>query len=273
VQLLAGIANQTALALEALQLETERDLRARLDQELSIARAIQSSLLPDQPPSIAGYDVAAIWTPALQVSGDFYDFLPLLDGRWGITVADVADKGVPAAIYMTLARTIIRAIGLGRATRRTPHQVLERANEIIVADARTDMFVTVFYAVLDPTQHNLCFASAGHCPPLLLRYHDHAVEWLRGRGLPLGVLATVELQERDLVMQSGDVVVFYTDGITEAMNADGDLFGDERLRQAILSAHHDDAHAVMQRIIDAVQAFVGGQEQSDDLTMVVLRRI
>ncbi len=273
IQLLAGIANQAALALEAVQLESERDLRARFDQELSIARAIQSSLLPDQPPSIAGYDVAAIWTPALQVSGDFYDFLPLLDGRWGITVADVADKGVPAAIYMTLARTIIRAIGLGRTTRRTPHQVLERANEIIVADARTDMFVTAFYAVLDPTSHTVCYASAGHCPPLLLRYHDHSVEWMRGRGLPLGVLANVELLERDLFLQAGDVIVFYTDGITEAMNADSDLFGNERLQQAIVSAHHYDAHTVMQSIIDAVQSFVAGQEQSDDLTLVVLRRM
>ncbi|TMC56468.1 MAG: GAF domain-containing protein, partial [Chloroflexi bacterium] len=273
VQLLGGIANQAALAIEAVQLETERDLRARLDQELNIARTIQSSLLPDHTPAIPGFDVAAVWTPALQVAGDFYDFLPLVDGRWGITVADVADKGVPAAIYMTLARTIIRAIGLGKATRRTPHQVLERANEIIVADARTDMFVTAFYAVLDPEQADLCYASAGHCPPLLVRCADHSTEWLRGRGLPLGVLANIDLEEHARTLHPGDLVVFYTDGITEAMNTDNDLFGTDRLRQAALTAHHGDAQSVMQGILSSVHDFAAGQEQVDDLSMVVLRRV
>ena len=273
VQLLAGIANQTALAVESVQLESARDVRARLDQELEIARGIQSALIPERVPDVPGFEIAALWTPALQVAGDFYDFLPLVDGRWGITVADVADKGVPAALYMTLARTIIRSIGLGRATRRTPHQVLERANEIIVADARTDMFVTAFYAVLDPAAYNLCYASAGHCPPLILRAGDCSVEWLRGRGLPLGVLPVVDLEERELTLQSGDIVVFYTDGVTEAMDAGGELFGTERLARAVCDAQHKNADGVKQAVVAAVNSFGGGVEQVDDLTLVVLRRV
>lgn len=270
-QLVNGIANQTALAIETVELEAERDLRARLNQELAIARSIQTALLPDRTPQIEGYEIAAVWMPALQVSGDFYDFLPLLEDRWGFVVADVSDKGVPAAIYMTLTRTIIRAIGLGKATRRTPHQVLERANEIVLADARTDMFATAFYAVLDPAQRTLCYTSAGHCPPLLLHADNQAVEWLHGRGLPLGVQAGIELSEREFALQPGDVIVFYTDGVTEATNADYELFGDDRLLRAVLSAQPRGAQAVMESIVAAVKDFAGGQEQADDLTMVVLR--
>ncbi len=271
VQLLTGIANQAALAIEAAQLETERDKRAQIEQELSIGRAIQSSLLPDCVPQIEGFEVAAVWQPALQVSGDFYDFLPLQENRWGITVADVADKGVPAAIYMTLARTIIRAIGLGKATRRTPHQVLERANEIILSDARTDLFVTVFYAALDPATRTLHYTSAGHNPPLVLRYEKHEVEWLSGRGMALGVQATIALEEHAIQLEAGDVVVMYTDGVTEATNAELDFFGRERLQAAALSAHHDNAAAVLKQILDAIRDFVGRYEQHDDLTIVVLR--
>ncbi len=270
-RLLIGIANQAALAIETVQLEMARDIQARLDQELMIGRTIQSSLLPDRPPMVEGFDLAAIWKPALQVAGDFYDFLPLLDEQWGIVIADVADKGVPAAIYMTLARTIIRAIGLGRATRRTPHQVLERANEIIMSDARTDLFVTVFYAVLDRQRKTLCYTSAGHNPPLWWRCQDETVEMLSSRGMALGVLSTVELYEHELSLQSGDIVVFYTDGVTEATNTDDEMFGLERLREAVTCAEHDSAQSVMDTLLNAVQEFVGRQEQTDDLTVVVLR--
>ncbi|MBI1801972.1 MAG: SpoIIE family protein phosphatase, partial [Chloroflexi bacterium] len=271
--LLAGIANQTALAIEAAQLEYERDKRAGLDQELGIGRSIQAALLPDAPPVIGGFDIAAVWRPARQVAGDFYDFIPLLENHWGLIVADVADKGVPAAIYMTLARTIIRAIALGKASRRTPHQVLERANEIILSDARTDLFVTAFYAVLDPSQNTLCYTNAGHNPPLLVRYEDHRVERLYVPGIALGVLSTIELAEQTVDLQPGDLAVLYTDGVTEATDADYGLFGIERLSGAILDAHHNSAQAVVDRILSAVEAFVGRQEQTDDLTIVVVRRL
>jgi serine phosphatase RsbU (regulator of sigma subunit)/putative methionine-R-sulfoxide reductase with GAF domain len=269
--LLAGIANQAALAIESVQIESERDLRARLDQELNIGRTIQASLIPRAAPRIAGFDLASIWRPALQVAGDFYDFIPMLDEQWGIVVADVSDKGVPAAIYMTLARTIIRAIGLGRATRRTPHQVLERANEIIMADANTDMFVTAFYAVLDPQRCMLRYSVAGHCPPLLVRAVDCSSEWLSGKGLALGVLESIELEEHEITMDAGDVVVFFTDGVTEAANSDYELFGRDRLREAVCHANGLGAQALLAHIIDTVDGFVGRHEQVDDLTMVVLR--
>ena len=269
--LLTGIAHQAALAIESVQIESERDLRARLDQELNIGRTIQASLLPHSAPQVPGFDLAALWRPALQVAGDFYDFIPLLDERRGIVVADVSDKGVPAAIYMTLARTIIRSIGLGRATRRTPHQVLERANEIILADASTDMFVTAFYAVLDPASRTLRYAVAGHCPPLLLRAVDCSSEWLQGKGIALGVLESIELEEREISLETGDVVVFYTDGVTEAANADYELFGADRLRDAVCEANGQSARALLEHIVHAVDTFVGRQEQVDDLTIVVLR--
>lgn len=271
VSLLAGIANQAALAIETVQIEVERDLRARLDQELSIGRTIQSSLLPQHSPTIAGFDVAALWQPALQVSGDFYDFVPLLEDRWAIVVADVSDKGVPAAIFMTLARTIIRSISIGKATRRTPHQVLERANEIIMRDASTDLFVTAVFAVLDPARCALTYTSAGHSPTLLVRADDQTVEWLHGRGIALGVEPIIELEERAVALRSGDVLVFYTDGVSEAMNADYELFGVDRLRAAVERARHLSAQGVLDSVMTAVQAFGGRHEQVDDLTMVVVR--
>jgi serine phosphatase RsbU (regulator of sigma subunit) len=269
--LLAGIANQAGLALEAVQIESERDLRARLDQELTIGRAIQSSLLPRSVPQLECFDLAAEWHPALEVAGDFFDFIPLDDGRWGIVVADVSDKGVPAAIYMTLARTIIRAIGLGKATRRTPRQVLERANEIIMADARTDLFVTTFYAVLDPPKRTLRYASAGHCPPLLWQAQTQSSQWLRGHGLPLGVLDSVVIEEHEMQLESGDVVVFYTDGVTEAYNDADEMYGNDRLRYTVAGGQNLGAQQVLDSIMQSVQAFSGRREQMDDLTMVVLR--
>jgi serine phosphatase RsbU (regulator of sigma subunit)/putative methionine-R-sulfoxide reductase with GAF domain len=269
--LLTGIAHQAALAIESVEIESERDLRARLAQELNIGRTIQASLLPRGTPHVAGFDLAALWRPALQVAGDFYDFIPLLDENWGIVVADVSDKGVPAAIYMTLARTIIRAIGLGRATRRTPHQVLERANEIIMSDASTDMFVTAFYAMLDPQRCLLRYAVAGHCPPLLVRAGDCSSTWLSGKGLALGVLESIELEEHEVIMQAGDVVVFYTDGVTEATNADDELFGQERLREAVCHAGPMGAQDLLAHIVNVVDGFAGRHEQVDDLTLVVLR--
>ena len=271
MQLLSGIANQTALAIEAAQLEHERDKRADIEKELSIGRNIQATLLPDCPPQIAGFELAAVWLPALQVSGDFYDFLPLQEERWGIVVADVADKGVPAAIYMALARTILRTVALGKAARRAPHQVLERANEIILSDARADLFVTVFYAVLEPASRSLRYSSAGHNPPLLLRFGASQGEWMRGRGMALGVQATIELDENLIALQPGDVLVMYTDGITDAMNEAQELFGRDRLQTAAMRARYRSAQAVLDSILDAVHEFVGRTEQADDLTMVVLR--
>ncbi|MBI5879580.1 MAG: SpoIIE family protein phosphatase [Chloroflexi bacterium] len=270
--LLVGMANQTAIAVEAAQLEMERDRRVQLDQELTIGRAIQASLLPTHPPAVPGFDLAAIWLPARQVAGDFFDFVPLRDGKWGIVVADVSDKGVPAAIYMTLARTVVRSIALGRASRRAPAQVLERANEIIVADTRSDLFVTVFYTVLDPAERVLECANAGHCPPLWYRARTQTIEWFAPMGgLPLGVIDSITLNSMSYRLEPGDIVVFYTDGVTEASSAAGDMFERERLRDVLTANQMHSARAIMDAIIDAVSDFVGGGEQADDLTIVVLK--
>src|SRR5690606_38473860 len=212
--------------------------------------------------------VASFWQAARQVSGDFYDFLPLSDGLWGIIVADVADKGVPAALFMALSRTVLRTIAFSR---RDPDLVLQRANEIICNDTTSDLFVTVFYATYDPQQERWLYANAGHSPPLLLR-HNGQVELLSGVGMALGVLEQIPIEGMSVTFRPGDTVLFYTDGVTEALNEDYDEFGLERLRLAASSAINGDAHAVMNAITTAVRDFAGDTPQTDDVTLVVMKR-
>lgn len=266
--ILTGIGQQAAMAVVNDQLYREAAERDRLEQELDVARNIQASFLPPGSPNIPGCSVASFWQAARQVSGDFYDFLQLSPTLWGIVVADVADKGVPAALFMALSRTILRTIAFSR---RDPALVLQRANEIICNDTTSDLFVTVFYAIYDVEQERLFYANAGHNPPLLLR-HDGQVELLRGAGMALGVLDQIPIEGMSVEFRPGDIALFYTDGLTEALNEDYDEFGLERLRLAAASAMNGDAHAVMNAITEAVRDFAGETSQNDDVTLVVMKR-
>jgi sigma-B regulation protein RsbU (phosphoserine phosphatase) len=269
---LAAFADQVAVAVHNMQLlrRTEQAL-ARKMEELTVGQEIQRSMLPRSVPDLPGWEFAAFYREARIVGGDFYDFyrLPGKPQRLGLVVADVADKGVPAALFMALSRTVIRSTALSG---RGPASTLLRANELILEDSASDLFLSAVYGVLDVESGRLIYANAGHNRPLWVRASTGRVEELGARGIILGVVEEIELEEQRIDLAEGDVLLFYTDGITEAMNARGELFDDERLQAVLAGNHGTSAGDLLQAIIAAVDAFTAGAEQSDDVTCFVVKR-
>jgi sigma-B regulation protein RsbU (phosphoserine phosphatase) len=283
---LSGIAGQAAMAVENARLLREAAEQERMRQELQVARQIQVSFLPECCPEVPGWQLAAIWRAARQVGGDFYDFIPIYDGSepapspdsplggplggpLGLVIADVADKGVPAALFMALSRTLMRTVAIDG---RSPAAAVARTNELILSDARTDLFVTLFYAVLQPDSGQLTFVNAGHMPPVLVRAADGSTQELHTPGMALGVLEQAEFQEDVVCVEPGDAVILYTDGITEASNAERELFGRRRLADVVSAHRHASADGMARAIDAAVAEFVGDAPQSDDFTLLVARR-
>ncbi|MCA9948928.1 MAG: SpoIIE family protein phosphatase [Anaerolineales bacterium] len=269
LNILNGIAQQAATAVVNNQLYKESADRARLQQELDVARNIQASFLPDGSPKIPGCSVASYWQAARQVSGDFYDFMQRADGSWGIVIADVADKGVPAALFMALSRTILRTVAFNRDD---PAKVLMRTNSIINSETQTDLFVTVFYAVWYPDKKMLVYANGGHNPPLLLRRNGE-IELLKAPGIALGVLPEIQIPSQTIYMKRGDTLLLYTDGVTEAINEDYDEFGMERLNLTARAVQKLDATGIINAIQEGIHDHAGGTAQFDDITMVVMKRM
>jgi serine phosphatase RsbU (regulator of sigma subunit)/putative methionine-R-sulfoxide reductase with GAF domain len=268
LNILNGIAQQAATAVVNNQLYRESAERLRLQQELDVAREIQESFLPSGSPQIPGLTVASFWRAARQVSGDFYDFIQREDGSWGILIADVADKGVPAALFMALSRTILRTVGINRSD---PAEVLMRVNEIINFDAESDLFVTVFFAHWDPKKGLLSYANGGHNPPLLLKANGEH-DWLRAPGIALGILPEIHIPRNSIQLLPGDTLILYTDGVTEAVNADLDEFGTERLYWTARSSHTAAPQEIINAITSSVNEHTGDTPQFDDVAMVVLQR-
>lgn len=268
LNILTGIAHQAATAVVNHQLYQEAAERDRLERELDVAREIQASLIPAREPTIPGCRVAAYWQAARQVSGDFYDFFELSEGKWGMLIADVADKGIPAALFMTLTRTILRTIAFSRTD---PAKTLIRANEIITKDAQSDLFVTVFYGVWDPANELFTYANAGHNPPIL-RSANGRVEMLTAKGIALGVLPEVQIERKEVKLCQGDTLVLYTDGVTEAMNEDYDEFGLDRLRTTLEMLRQEKARDIVKSVIEAINTHAGDTPQFDDITLVVVKR-
>jgi sigma-B regulation protein RsbU (phosphoserine phosphatase) len=236
---------------------------------LDVAHTIQASFMPDGSPNIPGCSVATYWQAARQVGGDFYDFLALGDNRWGIVIADVADKGVPAALFMALSRTILRTVAFSR---EDPGQVLMRANEIIGREARSDLFVTLFYGVWDPATERLTYANAGHNPPLLMQPNG-TFQTLRGHGVALGVLPDIQMQSQSIHLRPGDIIILFTDGMTEALNEDFDEYGLERLQVAARAAARRPANEIVGHIRDTIRDHTGQTPQFDDMTLIVIKRL
>ncbi len=269
MNILAGIAHQAATVLDTATLQASAAERERLEQELSVARQIQASLLPEAPPQIPGWDIAATWRAARQVSGDFYDFIPLRSGQWGLVMADVADKGVPAALFMAMCRTLLRAAAMSRTS---PAATLVRLNQLLFNDAHSDLFVTVFYAVWNPESGRVVYASAGHNPVILVRDKGQQIYELRARGIALSVLPDIEIEERQITLMPGDVLVAYTDGVTEAMQVDYTEWGVGRFTETLDAARGRSVQVMLETVLDAVDEFVGYAPQSDDLTLWLLKR-
>jgi len=267
MNILTGIASQTALALETSRLQALVSERQRLERELEVARDIQTSFLPDSAPSVRGWDVAAYYRAARLVGGDFYDFIPLREGVWGLVVADVADKGVPAALYMALSRTLIRAVA---RSHDDPAATLSRVNELLLADSRSDLFVTIWYGIWQPADGELCYASAGHNPPFVVR-DSGSIELLRIKGIALGVMDNIRLGTQKTSLKPGDLLVLYTDGLTEARSSKGEQFGLLSLQNIVLENRRHSANRVTQAIIEAVDQHTGDEPQFDDITLVVVR--
>lgn len=269
MRVLTGIANQAAVAIERARLDEQAEEKKRLDHELRLAHQIQASFLPRHPPLLPGYDIGAAWYAAREVSGDFYDLIPLSHGRLGLVIADVSDKGLPAALFMALTRTIIRTMAIGKPS---PREAMERANDVIIADAQSDMFVTAFYGVLDTTDGSVLYVNAGHNPPLLCHHADRTLAPLREHGIALGIVPNLEQPQGHAQLQCGDVIVLYTDGITDALNEAEEEFGVARLGAVIQEHAGKTAQALTDEILRAVEQFTQGVPQFDDLTLVVVKR-
>ncbi len=269
LEIITGIAHQAALAMQNDRLQQEMAERERLERELQLAREIQQTFMPSQLPHLPGWELAVVWRAARQVAGDFYDFFDLPGGRLGLVIADVADKGMPAALFMALTRALVRAAALEEMS---PAAALARVNDLLVPDAQHGMFVTAVYAVLSLETGELAYANAGHNPPLLLRSHTRELERFGTGGMALGVLEGIRLEERSVSLKPGDHLIFYTDGVTEAFSPQNEIYGEERL-QATIQAAAGSAQAMLDAIDDSVVAFVGDTSPSDDLTIMVLRRL
>ena len=263
--------NQIALAIETARLHEQELERQRMEQELTVGRKIQESLLPLKPPEVDGMDFATAYLPARQVSGDFFDFidLPGEPERIGVVIADVVDKGVPAALFMALSRTMIRTLSLGG---RGPASVLSKANEFILRDSRASLFLSAVYVELDIQSGRVCYANAGHNRPLWLKKDTGRCQELSEAGSMLAFMDYQSYEEQELWMETGDILVMYTDGLTEAMNSQGDFFEEERLIQVIEKIGIVSAQAMLDGILQALEDFSGEAPRSDDLTLIVVRR-
>ena len=252
------------------ELERTTAEKERFAKELEIAKGIQQSFLPDTAPDIAGIEIAAKNIPALEVGGDFYDFIPLGKDRWGLVIADVSGKGVPAALFMALSRTLIRASTLANAD---PAVAIGHANQLICEDSKTDMFVTLFYAILDSRAMTLDYVNAGHNPPLLLKGTSSDVVLLKARGIALGLTDEMDLQSARMDLRPGDVLVLYTDGVTEAINDHEEEFGEQRLLSVIMENRTLPAAELLEKILNAISTFAGNRPQHDDITLLILHAV
>lgn len=270
LEIITGIAQQAALAVQNNQLQREMAERERLEQELELAREIQKTFMPEQLPDLPGWELAVTWRAARQVAGDFYDFFELPGRRMGLVIADVADKGMPAALFMALTRTLMRAAA---AEQRSPADALRRVNELLVPDARHGMFVTALYVILSLETGGIVYANAGHHPPLIYRSEKKSLEQLERGQTALGVVDRPEFVEHEAVLDEADCMVLYTDGVTEALSPEGSFFGEARLHRAIKNQDKDEsAQRAQDRLMRAVTDFVGENAPSDDITLMVLRR-
>jgi serine phosphatase RsbU (regulator of sigma subunit)/predicted ester cyclase len=257
-----------ALEVAEARLEQEVLKRERVEEELRVARSIQQASLPKEVPALEGWQISPYYQPAREVGGDFYDFHPLSEGRLGVVVGDATSKGVPAALVMSTTCGMLQLAALALAS-SSPGEVLERVNEALVARIPANMFVTCFYAILDPGSGSLTYANAGHDLPYLHR--NGYAEELRARGMPLGLMPGMSYEEKETILHSGEAALLYSDGLVEAHDPQGGMFGFPKLRALV--AEHGEERSLGDLLLEELYSFVGeGWEQEDDITLLTLRR-
>lgn len=273
LELLNAIASSAAIAIENARLYQVAVEKGRLESELQMARQVQLSLLPAEIPVVSGWEFSARWLPARQVAGDYYDFIAGPNGQLGMVVADVSDKGMPAALFMALSRSIVRA---SMDPALSPAGSIQRANRLICQDSTSGMFITLFYALLDPQQGRLSYVNAGHNPALFFqrgkRPGQGAMSRLGRTGMALGVEADAPYEERRLVLNPGDFLVLYTDGVTDALDPQGRSFDMDRLESLVLAHREETAQQIGEALESALRAFTSQAPVFDDITLLVIRR-
>jgi serine phosphatase RsbU (regulator of sigma subunit) len=273
---LANLVSQVATAIRMrreIQAREERlkqqaHARERIEQELHVARRIQQASLPEAVPALEGWEIYPSYLPAREVGGDFFDFLELEDGRLGLVVGDATGKGVPAALVMSTTCGMIRAVT--QASDYSPGEVLQRVNEALATRIPANMFVTCFYGVLDPGTGSFSYANAGHDLPYVRR-GGYAQE-LMARGMPLGLMPGMSYEEKEIILGEGDRALFYSDGLVEAHNPEGAMFGFPRLQSLV--AEHAQGEPLVDFLMEELYSFTGKRwEQEDDITLVTLHRV
>lgn len=259
-----------ALAIENARLHQDIVEKERIEKELEIAGAIQRRLLPKELPSLPGFEVDAIARPTKLVGGDYYDFITLGEGKYALVIADVSGKGVPAALLVSTLHASLHAYinGVSDLAR-----LVGRLNGVIHDDTEAERFITLFMAILDSQDGTLTYVNAGHCFPFILRPPQGSITPLLSTGLPLGMFEGVQFQQETFKLEPADVLVLYTDGVTEAMNKSLEEYGEQRLRSVMIKCSNLTASSFMGAAVADVEKFVAGEPQSDDLTMMVVRKV
>jgi sigma-B regulation protein RsbU (phosphoserine phosphatase) len=274
VKVFRTICEQSAFALYNEVVYLEANEKKRLDHDLEIARDIQSILLPSDPPPVPGYEISGHNVPARQVSGDYFDYLVIDEHRTGVAIADVSGKGVPASLIMAMCRSVIRSQSPGK---ESPADVLQRVNRQLYPDIKEDMFISMVYLILDAHSGICRLARAGHDPPYVYRAATGTVESINPKGMALGI-DSGEVFDRvcgdfEFPLEPGDFVLLYTDGATEALNANGDEFGAERLVGSLKAGASGSAAQVVRQINDDIRTFVSGHPQHDDITLIAIHKL
>jgi phosphoserine phosphatase RsbU/P len=269
LELLSAFAAQAAVAVERARFAADVLERRRLEKELAIAREIQQSFLPSSAPVVQGFDLAGTTLTHDQVGGDYYDFIPVSDTRMGLAIADVSGKGIPAALIMAGFRMGLLAEIRNEYALRA---VMRKANQLLHESIERDKFVTAFYGVLDWKHSVLIFSNAGHNPPILL-HRDGSVDRLVEGGVALGVLPDARYEERPVALADGDVLLMYTDGVSEAENETHEQFGEARLEEVLRRNASRTAAEIRQAVVDAVLEWAGERGPTDDLTLLVARKV
>ncbi|MFP4322474.1 MAG: SpoIIE family protein phosphatase [Anaerolineales bacterium] len=268
-RLLSAMAAQAAISIENARLYEQELAQKLVARELETAHGIQKSFLPEHVPEVLGWEIAAYWEPMSNVAGDFYDFRVLPDGRLVAAIADVSGKGIPAALLMAMCVTLLR---FGLTLGLTPRELIANANHALIEQQRSRMFATLFIAYITPEDGQVAYVSAGHNPPLLYRAQTGACDLLSAAGVAVGIFKAAQYEQKSAQMAPGDILVMYTDGITEIINEAEEEFGEERLQTLICDHASASPSEIVARIREAVHGFSGSPARFDDETLVIIKR-